>query len=205
MVGPQAAGKIEQKGKKKKKNQPRMVLLRAMAWSCTSASSLGSSSSTLALVLSFGLLGLAMVLAKLLPEPLRPAALSQNRHRRRLRAKRLPLPPGPPGEFLLGHSRVVPFEAPFKKYAEWGAEYSALVSINKLPSWDFSDFFDKRPLAWPSMFADTTRGHIGSDVLYFSAFGQKWIVLNSAEAAVELLEKRGYNYGDRPRFVLWEM
>ncbi|KAL8377650.1 hypothetical protein RB595_008373 [Gaeumannomyces hyphopodioides] len=144
-----------------------MVLLRAMTWSCTSASALGASSSTLALVVSFsvGLLGLAMVLAKLLPEPLRPASLSQDRRRR---AKRLPLPPGPPGEFLLGHSRVVPFEAPFKKYAEWGVEYD-------------------------------------SDVLYFSAFGQKWIVLNSLEAAVELLDKRGSNYGDRPRFVLWEL
>jgi len=34
------------------------------------------------------------------------------------------LPPSPPGEFLLGHYRVVPVDAPFRKYAEWGQQYS---------------------------------------------------------------------------------
>jgi hypothetical protein len=29
-------------------------------------------------------------------------------------------------------------------------------------------------------------------------------VLNSREAAVELLEKRGSSYSDRPRFVMFE-
>ncbi|KAK0618977.1 cytochrome P450 [Immersiella caudata] len=78
-----------------------------------------------------------------------------------------PLPPSPPGEFLLGHYRVVPVDAPFKRYAEWGIEYN-------------------------------------SDVLYFETFGTKWIVLNSLRAAVELLEKRGAKYADRPRFVMFE-
>ncbi|KAI6476293.1 hypothetical protein MCOR18_007080 [Pyricularia oryzae] len=31
------------------------------------------------------------------------------------------------------------------------------------------------------------------------------MVLNSLEAAVDLLEKRGHKYSDRPRFVLWEL
>ena len=39
--------------------------------------------------------------------------------------RKKPLPPGPKGEFLLGHYRIVPFEAPFKQYAKWGEEYSA--------------------------------------------------------------------------------
>jgi hypothetical protein len=43
-----------------------------------------------------------------------------------------------------------------------------------------------------------------SDVLYFQTLGSKWIVLNSLKAAVELLEKRGSNYADRPRFVMFE-
>ncbi|KAK5656691.1 hypothetical protein OQA88_4237 [Cercophora sp. LCS_1] len=77
------------------------------------------------------------------------------------------LPPGPPGEFLLGHYRVVPVDAAFKKYAEWGKQYN-------------------------------------SDVLFFETFGTKWIVLNSVCSAVELLEKRGSNYSDRPRFVMFE-
>lgn len=43
-----------------------------------------------------------------------------------------------------------------------------------------------------------------SDVLYFETFGTKWVVLNSYEAAHELLEKRGRKYSDRPRFVMFE-
>lgn len=43
-----------------------------------------------------------------------------------------------------------------------------------------------------------------SDVLFFETFGTKWIVLNSLESATELLEKRGSNYADRPRFVMFE-
>ena len=33
------------------------------------------------------------------------------------------LPPGPPGEFILGHYRKIPFVAAFKQYAQWGKEY----------------------------------------------------------------------------------
>ncbi|KAK4157185.1 hypothetical protein C8A00DRAFT_11913 [Chaetomidium leptoderma] len=43
-----------------------------------------------------------------------------------------------------------------------------------------------------------------SDVLFFHTFGTKWVVLNSLSAATELLEKRGSNYADRPRFVMFE-
>jgi len=35
-----------------------------------------------------------------------------------------PFPPGPPGEFLLGHHRTVPVDEAFKQYAKWGKEYS---------------------------------------------------------------------------------
>ncbi|KAL1889076.1 hypothetical protein Sste5346_009141 [Sporothrix stenoceras] len=43
-----------------------------------------------------------------------------------------------------------------------------------------------------------------SDVLGFHILGQPVVVLNSARAAVDLLDKRGANYADRPRFVLFE-
>ncbi|KAK3996610.1 cytochrome P450 1A2 [Cladorrhinum sp. PSN332] len=43
-----------------------------------------------------------------------------------------------------------------------------------------------------------------SDVLFFQTFGTKWVVLNSLKAATELLDKRGSNYADRPRFVMFE-
>ncbi|TLD05852.1 uncharacterized protein PgNI_08098, partial [Pyricularia grisea] len=44
-----------------------------------------------------------------------------------VRRRKLPLPPGPPRSFFLGHYRTVPFDAPFKKYAEWGKQYQSDV------------------------------------------------------------------------------
>lgn len=44
-----------------------------------------------------------------------------------------------------------------------------------------------------------------SDVLYFNILGQPVVVLNSVQAAIDLLDKRGANYCDRPRFVLFEV
>lgn len=37
-----------------------------------------------------------------------------------------PLPPGPPPEPLLGHYRIVPQDAAFKRYAEWAKEYGTI-------------------------------------------------------------------------------
>ncbi|TAQ89292.1 hypothetical protein B7494_g2367 [Chlorociboria aeruginascens] len=79
-----------------------------------------------------------------------------------------PLPPGPPGEPMLGHLRVVPSHKPELAYAKWSKEYH-------------------------------------SDVLYFNILGQPVVVLNSVQAASDLLDKRGSNYCDRPRFVLFEV
>ncbi|KAH8646820.1 putative cytochrome P450 oxidoreductase [Xylariales sp. PMI_506] len=45
----------------------------------------------------------------------------------------------------------------------------------------------------------------GSDVLHFSVLGRSIIVLNSVEAARDLMDKRGANFADRPRFVLFEV
>lgn len=46
---------------------------------------------------------------------------------------------------------------------------------------------------------------LGSDILSFNVLGQPVIVLNSVQAAIDLLDKRGANYCDRPRFVLFEV
>lgn len=80
----------------------------------------------------------------------------------------LPLPPGPPGEPILGHLRVIPTDNPEYAYMKWSEEYK-------------------------------------SDILSFHVLGQPVIVLNSVRAAVDLLDKRGANYCDRPRFVLFEI
>lgn len=43
------------------------------------------------------------------------------------------------------------------------------------------------------------------DVLYFNMLFQDVVVLNSTSVAMDLLDKRGLNYCDRPRFALFEM
>lgn len=42
-----------------------------------------------------------------------------------------------------------------------------------------------------------------SDVLSFNVLGQPVVVINSVRAATDLLDRRGANYADRPRFVLF--
>ncbi|KAL2208559.1 putative cytochrome P450 oxidoreductase [Sarocladium strictum] len=44
-----------------------------------------------------------------------------------------------------------------------------------------------------------------SDILHFNVLGRSIVVLNSVQAARQLLDKRGANYADRPRFVLFEV
>jgi hypothetical protein len=41
------------------------------------------------------------------------------------------------------------------------------------------------------------------DVIYFNALGKSIVVLNSVEAAVELLDKRSSIYSDRPYFGMF--
>ncbi|KAL7931015.1 cytochrome P450 [Trichoderma chlorosporum] len=78
------------------------------------------------------------------------------------------LPPGPPGEWILGHLRIVPTDNPEYFYMRLSREYA-------------------------------------SDILSFRILGQPVIVLNSVRTATDLLDKRGANYCDRPRFVLFEV
>ncbi|KAH7020048.1 cytochrome P450 [Ilyonectria destructans] len=86
----------------------------------------------------------------------------------RRRTRSSPLPPGPPGEPILGHLRIIPTDNPENAYMKWSREYA-------------------------------------SDIISFNVLGQPVVVLNSVHAAIDLLDKRGANYCDRPRFVLFEV
>ncbi|KAL2853300.1 cytochrome P450 [Aspergillus pseudoustus] len=44
-----------------------------------------------------------------------------------------------------------------------------------------------------------------TEILYFNVLSRPIIVLNSIEAAHELLDKNGANYADRPRFIVFEV
>lgn len=65
----------------------------------------------------------------------------------------LPFPPGPPGEFILGHLRVIPFEDPFKSYLDWGKEYS---NANHLLSFDALTVFCRKRC---SLFQNSRTAH----------------------------------------------
>ena len=41
------------------------------------------------------------------------------------------------------------------------------------------------------------------DVIYFRALGRSIVVLNSVQAAVDLLDKRSSIYSDRPAFTMF--
>ena len=43
------------------------------------------------------------------------------------------------------------------------------------------------------------------EIISVNMLGRQMIILNSLEDAKELLQKRGYNYSDRPRFTLLEL
>jgi hypothetical protein len=43
------------------------------------------------------------------------------------------------------------------------------------------------------------------DVMYLEVFGKPMVVLDTHEAAVDLLEKKGSIYSDRPEFPVYDM
>ncbi len=45
------------------------------------------------------------------------------------RRRSLPLPPGPPGDPIIGHLRYIPAEAPAETFAEWSKTYGVPPSV----------------------------------------------------------------------------
>lgn len=98
-----------------------------------------------------------------------------------------PLPPGPKGSPIFGNLRQVPAERSDLQFAKWAKEYSEFVLDLALAAMHISSD------------ADTE-----SDIIYVNLLGQPVIVLNSVKSAVDLLDKKGAIYSDRPPFVLLE-
>lgn len=48
----------------------------------------------------------------------------------------------------------------------------------------------------------TAWGKQYGELTFLSAFGRTLLIVNSFEAAVDLLDKRGHLYSDRPRMVM---
>ncbi|KAJ7488871.1 cytochrome P450 [Mycena latifolia] len=77
------------------------------------------------------------------------------------------LPPGPPGDPVLGHLRYMPSDQTALVFHEWSKKYG--------------------------------------DVMYLSVLGRPMIILDTYEAAVDLLDKRSAIYSDRPKFTFFEL
>jgi len=106
----------------------------------------------------------------------RLASASRSRHS---------LPPGPPADPFIGHLRYIPSENPEDKFSEWSKQYGMY--------WGFKT-------ATASNWAC-----LAGDVMLLHVFNRKMIILNSVEAAVDLMEKRSSNYSDRPNFPIFQL
>ena len=100
-------------------------------------------------------------------------------------ANDLSLPPGPPAEPLIGHSRLLPRTHQAEFYHEMRKSYGNYSSLSE-----------------PIPHLMIVNLHVG-DVIYFKALGKSIVVLNSVEAAVDLLDKRSSIYSDRPDFGMF--
>ncbi|KAG8689240.1 hypothetical protein FRC08_011036, partial [Ceratobasidium sp. 394] len=85
--------------------------------------------------------------------------------KQRLRESKLPLPPSPQGEWVIGHLRSLPPGSDHRYFMKLGQE-------------------------------------LNSDIVSFTILGQTTVVLNSAAAANDLLEKRSAVYSDRPEMMI---
>lgn len=90
----------------------------------------------------------------------------------------LPLPPGPNGLPLVGS--VVDFadKHPWNKCREWAREYG-----------------ERRFQLVPYSIPDR---RVAGEVVHVNLFGHSVVILNTHQAAVDLLETRSANYSDRP-------
>ncbi len=101
---------------------------------------------------------------------------------KRSSTNRPPLPPGPPADPLIGHLRVMPSDNHGLVFHEWSKTYGMIL----FPS--------------PSLLA---LSNSSGDVIHLKILGRNIIVLNSVQAATDLLEKRSGLYSDRPNLTVY--
>jgi hypothetical protein len=94
------------------------------------------------------------------------------------------LPPGPKPQPIVGNLGQIPSDSPAKVFAEWGKIYG--------PSHSQTDV----------IFLNWSWARSKGDVIYARVLGRPMVILNTVQAARDLLEKRSAIYSDRPRFLL---
>lgn len=99
------------------------------------------------------------------------------------------LPPSPPAEPFLGHARKIPTKEPYRTYAEWGKIYGASYLSHG---------------ARTAVMSVLNIICVG-DVISATAPGTTLIIMNTYEAARELLEKNSMHFSDRPYLPLFNL
>lgn len=103
------------------------------------------------------------------------------------RSRQKHLPPGPPLDPILGHLRVFPTTNPEVTFRKWSKQYGELKLIEGSDN-------------WRNINAHNLRAVVVGDVIYLDVLGNPIVVINSKQAAMDLLVKRSTIYSDRPEF-----
>ena len=102
---------------------------------------------------------------------------------RRIKDARNRYPPSPKRHWLLGNLFDLPRSIDRNKLLSWRHNHGRSCNAN--------------------VCAVYTQGqHLIGNITYLSAFGQSIVVLNTAEAIKELLDRRARNFSDRPQTVV---
>ena len=121
-------------------------------------------------LLDFAACGLALILVRWL-------YIRQTRKRR----PNVPHPPGPPGLPIIGNLRDMPKYRGWFTYQRWSREYGGFHLVSRC--------FIHAALTYCVL--------PGSDLIRLNIFGSNIVVVNSLEAALDLLERRSSIYSDR--------
>ncbi len=101
------------------------------------------------------------------------------------KSRKLPLPPGPRPLPFVGNLFNVPKERAFLGYSKWASDYGT---------------FSATASAMKVLIPD-----IGSDILFMQLPYQTAIILNTVEAACDLMYKRSSIYSDKPKTIMDEL